>query len=207
MKWLVVMCCLAALLLGACVQKAKGPEEPVFAPNDAVIAAASVEDEGYVITVGDFVAVSSASRPTVDSVGRVQDDGTVPLNEVGYVRAAGSSITQFAETLGTLYKEVPGYEGGVADLVVEVKLGLYLVTGEVTSSGFRTYEEGLTLYDAMMSAGKLTGRALEDRVFLSRKGVDGREIIRYSKLEQLKELALKENDWIVVPHKVDFILH
>lgn len=207
MKWLVAVCCLAALLLGACVQKAKGPEEPIFAPNDAVIAAASVEDEGYVIAVGDFVAVSSASRPKVDSVGRVQDNGTVVLREVGYVRAAGSSIAQFAETLEAMYTEVPGYEEGVPDLVVEVKLGLYLVTGEVTNGGFRAYEEGLTLYDAILSGGKLTGKALEDRIFLSRKGVDGREIVRYSDLEQFKEFPLKENDWIVVPYKVDFILH
>jgi protein involved in polysaccharide export with SLBB domain len=207
MKWLVVMCGLAALMLGACVQQTKGPSEPVLAETDVVVAAPSVEDAAYVIEAGDIIDVKSASRPEVTSVAPVRADGTAALKVVGYARAAGSTTAQLVEILNELYKAVPGYEAGVADLTVEVKRGLYLITGEVTNGGFRAYTEGLTLYDAVTSAGKLTGKALKDRVYLNRKGVEGREIIRYSKLDQLKDVLLKENDWVVIPYKVDFILH
>jgi len=207
MKWLVVVCCLAALMLGACVQKTKGPDEPILAETEVVAAAASVEDEAYVIEAGDILDVKSGSRPEVTSVAPVRADGTVALKVVGYVRAAGNTTAQLAETLKELYKEVPGYEGGVADVTVEVKLGLYLVTGEIANSGFRAYAEGLTIYDAVISGGKMTGKALKDRVFLNRKGADGREIIRYASLEQLKDLPLQENDWVVVPYRVEFLLH
>ncbi len=207
MRWLIVLWCFAALMLAGCTRGTQKADEPIFAENEAVAAAPSVEDAGYAIATGDFVSVKSASRPEVNCVGRVREDGTAALNVVGYVRAAGSTTAQFAETLNDLYKEVEGYEAGVADLTIEVKLGLYLVTGEITSGGFRTYADGLTIYDAVVSGGKFTGKALEDRIFLNRKGADGREIIRYSNLEQLKELPLKENDWVVIPYKVDFLLH
>lgn len=207
MKWLVVVCGLAALILAGCGQTAKGPGEPVLAETDVVAAAPSVEDAAYVIEAGDIIDVRSASRPEVTSVAPVRADGTAALKVVGYARAAGSTTAQLVEILNELYKAVPGYEAGVADLTVEVKRGLYLITGEVTDSGFRAYTEGLTLYDAVISSGKLTGKALKDRVFLNRKGAEGREIIRYTKLEQLKDVPLQENDWVVVPYKVDFILH
>jgi protein involved in polysaccharide export with SLBB domain len=207
MRWLVVVCCVAALALGGCVSKTKAPEEPIFAANDAVTAAASVEDQNYVIEAGDFLSIASSSSPQVDCVGPVREDGTVALAVVGYVRAGGSTIEQFTQTLGELYKEAPGYEAGVADLTVEVKRGLYLVTGEITSGGFRTYAHGLTVYDAVVSGGELTKNALADRIFLSRKGAEGREIIRYRNLDQLKDIPLKENDWVIIPYKVEHLLH
>jgi len=207
MRWVVVVCCVAALMLGACTRGRKRPKEPVFVANNAVNAAATVEDEAYVIETGDFLAVASALRPEASCVGRVDEDGTVALKLIQYVRAAGSTTEQFAATANDLYKEVEGYEQGVSDLTVEVKRGLYLITGEITGPGFRTHGTGLTIYDALVAGGEMTRDALEDRVFLNRKGAEGREIIRYSKLEQLRDLPLKENDWIVVPYKVDFILH
>jgi hypothetical protein len=90
---------------------------------------------------------------------------------------------------------------------VKVKRGLYLVTGQVTDGGFRAYQEGLTLYDAVVSAGKMKGEAIRDQVVLHRKGTDGKEIVRYSKLDELKDKPLLENDWVVIPYRVDFILH
>jgi len=207
MRWMVVVCCLAALLLGACTQGTKKPEEPIFAVNEAVAAAPSVEDPAYLIQVGDFLEVKSAACPETHCVGRVREDGTVVLAVIEAVRAAGSTTTQLADTLKTLYAATPDFEGDVSDLTVEVKLGLYLVTGEITEGGFCAYGEGLTLYDAVVSGGEPTSRALEDRIFLNRKGADGREIIRYSDVEQLKELPLKENDWVVVPYRVDYLLH
>ena len=209
MRWTIVVCCLAALMLGACTRGRRGPKEPVFVANDAVAAAPSVEDEAYVIETGDFLAVASGSRPEVGCVGRVDDkDGKAALKLIQYVDAAGSTTGQFAARANDKYKEVKGFEQGVADLTVEVKRGLYLVTGEIAEPGFRAYTEGLTIYDAVVAGGEMTRDALEDRVFLNRKGAKGRrEIFRYSKLEQLKELPLEENDWIIVPYKVDFILH
>ena len=41
MRWTIVVCCLAALMLGACTRGRRGPKEPVFVADDAVAAAAS----------------------------------------------------------------------------------------------------------------------------------------------------------------------
>ncbi len=208
MRWLVVVCSVAVLLAAGCGPRREAAQEPIFAANDAVAAAPSVKEVQYIIEAGDFLEVKTPTCPSVNCVGRVGEDGTVALTLVGYVRAQGSTVEQFTRTLRALYAETPRqYEGSTDEVSVEVKLGLYLVTGEVTAGGFRTYTEGLTLYDAVVSGGKLTGEALRDRVFLNRKGSEGREIVRYSSLEQLKEFALQENDWVVIPYKVEHLLH
>lgn len=207
MKWLAVLCCAMLLVLAGCGEKPKQPQNPTFAVNDAVTAAPSVEDADYVIETGDFLAVQSASHPELDCVGHVDDAGEVALAVIGYLRAAGSTTAEFAETARVRYIEKPGYEAGVDDLTVEVKRGLYLVTGEVTEPGFRAYTEGLTIYDAVESAGKMKSEAIRDYVILRRKGADGKEVIRYRALADLKDKPLLENDWIVIPYRVDFILH
>ena len=207
MKWLVVVCCVFVLLGAGCGPRRQAAQETVFAANDAVAAAPSVKEGQYIIEAGDFLEVKSPACPSASCVGRVGEDGTVALALVGYVRAEGSTVEQFTRTLRELYNEAPDYQGSTDEVTVQVKLGLYLVTGEITAGGFNTYAEGLTLYDAVVSGGELTGKALGDRIFLNRKGADGREIIRYSSLTQLKELPLRENDWVVVPYKVDYILH
>ncbi len=207
MRWLVVVCSVAVLFAAGCGPRKQAAQEPIFAVNDAVAAAPSVKEVQYIIEAGDFLEVKSPACPSANCVGRVSEDGTVALTLVGYVRAEGSTVEQFTRTLRALYAEAPEYEGSTDEVTVEVKLGLYLVTGEITSGGFRTYTEGLTLYDAVVSGGKLTGSALKDRVFLNRKGAEGREIVRYSKLEQLNEFPLQENDWVVIPYKVEHLLH
>jgi protein involved in polysaccharide export with SLBB domain len=207
MRWLVVVCSVAVLFAAGCGPQKQAAKEPIFAINDAVAAAPSVAEDGYIIQAGDFLEVNSAESPSANCVGRVDEDGTVALALVGYVRAEGATVEQFTRTLRQLYAEAPGYVGSTYEVNVEVKLGLYLVSGEVTAGGFKTYEEGLSLYDAVVSAGELTANALTDRVFLNRKGTEGREIVRYQDLGQLKEFPLQENDWIVVPYKVEHLLH
>jgi protein involved in polysaccharide export with SLBB domain len=209
MKWLIAVSCVALCLSAGC-GPSRQAEEPVFAPNDAVKAAASVDDANYVIGAGDFVEATCDTCPAANSIGVVRQDGTVALAVVGYVRAAGSTVEQFTQTLRTLYAESPEFTGDVNTVAVKVRLGLYLISGEVTDGGFRTYTEGLTLYDAVVSGGDLTGKAEKGVVRLYRKGVDRVEVIRYGKREDLKEAPqnpLQENDWVVVPYKVYHMLH
>jgi len=207
MKWFVILCCAALLVLAGCGEKPRRPQDPTFAVNDAVMAAPSVENADYIVEAGDFLVVESASRPELNCVGRVNAAGEVALKVIGYLRAAGSTTAEFVDTAGIRYMEKPGYETGVDDLAVQVKRGLYLVTGQVTDGGFRAYKDGLTIYDAVASAGKMKGEAVRDYVVLHRKGADGKEVVRYKKLEDLKDKPLLENDWVVVPYRVDFILH
>jgi protein involved in polysaccharide export with SLBB domain len=207
MRWLFALCCTAMLILAGCGEKPTQPQEPTFAVNDAVTAAPSVENADYVIAMGDFLAVQSASHPELDCVARVDAAGEVPLKVIGYLRAAGSTTGEFAVTAGIRYMEKPGYETGVEDLSVHVKRGLYLVTGQVANGGFRAYKDGLTIYDAVVSAGKMKDDAIRDYVVLHRKGAEGREIVRYRTLEDLKAKPLMESDWVVIPYRVDFILH
>jgi len=209
MRWLIAVCCVALVVAAGC-GPSKRAEAPLFVPNDAVNAAASVDDPKYVIHAGDFVQVTSPTTPAADCIGCVRVDGDVALALIGYARAAGSTIEEFTQTVRTLYSESSEFTGDANTITVKLKLGLYLVSGEVTEGGFRAFQEGLTIYDAVVSGGELTGKAEKGVVRLYRKGVDKVELIRYSKLEELKDAPqnpLQANDWIVVPLKVYHLSH
>jgi protein involved in polysaccharide export with SLBB domain len=209
MRWLIAVCCVSLLVAAGC-GPSRQAKEPVFAPNDAVKAARSVDDPNYVIQAGDFVEAACDTSPTVNSIGVVREDGTVALALVGYVRAAGSTIEQFTQTVRALYPESEEFTGDPNAISVKVRLGLYLISGEVTEGGFRTYQDGLTIYDAVVAGGKLTSKAEKGYVRLYRKGADKVEIIRYGKLEELKNAPhnpLLENDWVVVPLKIYRLTH
>ena len=209
MKWLVALCSMALVAAAGC-GPSKQAEVAIFIPNDAVNAAASIDDPSYVIQTGDFVQVTCPTCAAASSIGVVRADGTVALALIGYTRAAGSTIEQFTQTVRTLYAEAEGFTGDPNTATVKMKLGLYLIAGEVTDGGFRAHKEGLTIYDAVLAGGKLTGKAEKGYVRLYRKGVDKVEIIRYSRLEDLRNAPqnpLLENDWVVVPYKVYHLSH
>ncbi|MBN1918385.1 MAG: polysaccharide biosynthesis/export family protein [Verrucomicrobia bacterium] len=209
MKWMIALCCVALVVTAGCGATRRAAT-PVFVPNDAVHAAASVDDSNTVIQAGDFVQIICDTCPTANSIGRVRTDGDVALALVGYVRAAGSTIEEFTQTVRALYGGTEEFSGDPSTIKVHVKLGLYLISGEVAEGGFRAYREGLTLYDAVVSGGKLTGKAEKGIVRLYRKGADRVELIRYGKLEDLANAPqnpLLENDWIVVPYKVYRLSH
>src|SRR5262249_26607367 len=94
--------------------------------------------------------------------------GIVSVPLVGEVRVAGHTAQQVERTLAARMK------GAISqDPKVNVEIAAYApfyVHGEVKKSGEYPYRPGLTLGDAIATAGGLTYRANEARIYLRRAG-------------------------------------
>jgi polysaccharide export outer membrane protein len=90
------------------------------------------------------------------------------------VRAAGLTTRQVERAIVSALSK-----GIVRDPRVNVEIALYrpyYILGEVKKSGEYPYRVGLTVLDAVASAGGFTYRANEDKVYLRRSGSAAEEI-------------------------------
>jgi len=139
----------------ASAQQAPGAGTYVLGPNDRV--RVKVYGEGDI--TGEY---------EVDSTGQI----SVPL--AGHVRAAGLTTKQLEKAITSALAK-----GIVRDPRVNVEVALYrpyYILGEVKKGGEYPYRLGLTVMDAVASAGGFTYRANEGKVFLRRSGSGAEEV-------------------------------
>jgi polysaccharide export outer membrane protein len=97
---------------------------------------------------------------------------SVPL--AGHIRAAGLTTRQLERAIASALSK-----GIVRDPRVNVEVALYrpyYILGEVKKGGEYPYRLGLTVMDAVASAGGFTYRANENKVHLRRSGAGVEEV-------------------------------
>ena len=137
--------------------------------------------------VGDTVIVSLSGAPNLipDHSEPIKEDGTINLDFIGKIYAAGKTAGELQAEIYTNY--VPTY---YVRLTVTVKSGdrFFYVGGEVNSHGTRVqYSDGLTVTKAIQSAGGLTDFANHSKVWLIRSSTGQRIRVDYD--EALKDPA------------------
>ena len=128
----------------------------------------------YVLGPTDRVRVKVYGEPDVAGEYEVDSAGYVSIPLAGRVRAAGSNTRQLERAITAALSK-----GIVRDHRVNVEIALYrpfYILGEVKKSGEYPYRVGMTVLDAIASAGGFTYRANENKVFLRRAGGAGEEI-------------------------------
>ena len=93
----------------------------------------------------------------------------------GHIKAAGSTTRQLERSITSALSK-----GIVRDPRVNVEIAAYrpyYILGEVKKSGEYPYRLGLTVMDAVASAGGFTYRANENKVYLRRAGAGVEETI------------------------------
>jgi len=134
-------------------------------------------DGPYVLGPGDRVRVKVYSDPDMSGEYEINSGGSVALPLVGDVKAAGLTTHQLEQAVASRMK------GRVAqEPQVSIEIAAYApfyIYGEVKKAGEYDYHLGLTVADAIATAGGLTYRADEHKIFLRRAG---------SKTEQLVSL-------------------
>ena len=128
----------------------------------------------YVLGPTDRVRVKVYGEPDVAGEYEVDSAGYVSIPLAGRVRAAGSNTRQLERAITAALSK-----GIVRDPRVNVEIALYrpfYILGEVKKSGEYPYRVGMTVLDAIASAGGFTYRANENKVFLRRAGGAGEEI-------------------------------
>src|SRR6195256_6106601 len=124
--------------------------------------------ESYVLGPNDRVRLKVYGEPDIAGEYEVDNNGNVSIPLAGHIRAAGLTTRQLERSIASALSK-----GIVRDPRVNVEIALYrpyYILGEVKKSGEYPYRLGLTVMDAVASAGGFTYRANENKVYLRRSG-------------------------------------
>jgi polysaccharide export outer membrane protein len=122
----------------------------------------------YVLGPNDRIRLKVYGEPDIAGEYEIDSTGQVSIPLAGHIRATGLTTKQLERSIAaTLAK------GIVRDPRVNVEIALYrpyYILGEVKKGGEYPYRLGLTVMDAVASAGGFTYRANEHKVYLRRSG-------------------------------------
>jgi polysaccharide biosynthesis/export protein len=120
----------------------------------------------YILGPGDKVRVKVYEDANVTGEYEVDSAGYISVPLVGQVRAAGLTTRKLEQTLMSRMK------GDIAkDPKINVEMATYApfyVHGEVKKAGVYPFQPGITLADAIATAGGFTYRANENLIFVQR---------------------------------------
>lgn len=122
----------------------------------------------YVLGPNDRIRVKVYGEQDITGEYEIDSTGTVSIPLAGHIKASGLTTRQVEHAIRTALSK-----GIVRDPRVNVEVAAYrpyYILGEVKKSGEYPYRNGLTVLDAVASAGGFTYRANEGKVFLRRSG-------------------------------------
>ncbi len=165
--------------------------------------AAGAVSDSYVIGPSDVLAVTVWKEPTLSSSLLVRPDGMISLPLLGDVRATGLTPLQLADKITTKLKKYV-QDPNVSVVISQIHSKVVYLLGEVAKKGPIEMTAGMTLLEAISSAGGLTDFANTKKMYILRdeSGTHQKIPVRYK--EALKgnsalNLVLKPGDTIVVP--------
>jgi polysaccharide export outer membrane protein len=178
------------------------PEPPAPAPA-AVPAAPIHADASYVIGPDDVLQVTVWKEQTLSGTFPVRPDGMISMVLLGDVKAAGLTASQLAATLTSEYKKY------VQDPLVTVLVQGFgsqriFIVGEVGHVGPIQITPGMTVLQAIASAGGLSPYAHKTRIYILRGPQGKQEKIPFNYKAALRgdnsqNITLLPNDTVVVP--------
>ena len=204
--------CLAVFLMLAVVPaKAQQPagshqtaQSPVPAMPDETVKKSATADPNYVIGAQDVLDINVWKEPDVSRIVPVRPDGKISLPLLNDVQAAGLTPAQLATQLTeNLKKYVTNPQ--VTVIVTVINSQRVYILGEVTRPGAFPLIPGMSVLQALSSAGGFTQFAKVKSIFVRRieNGKEAkypfnyREVISGKRPEQ--DILLKAGDTIVVP--------
>lgn len=141
--------------------------------QDQRISAASPSGT-YLLGPTDRIRLKVYGEGDITGEYEVDSNGFVSIPLAGHVKAAGLTTRQLEKGISSALAK-----GIVRDPRVNVEIALYrpfYILGEVKKSGEYPYRTGLTVMDAVATAGGFTYRANENKVYLRRSGSTVEEI-------------------------------
>jgi polysaccharide export outer membrane protein len=127
-----------------------------------------------VLGPNDRVRLKVYGEPDIAGEYEIDSTGQVSIPLAGHIRAAGLTTRELERSISSALSK-----GIVRDPRVNVEVALYrpyYILGEVKKSGEYPYRLGLTVMDAVASAGGFTYRANENKVYLRRAGTTAEEV-------------------------------
>jgi polysaccharide export outer membrane protein len=200
-------------LSGPVLPQAQNPQESSQATQTASSRPAAARPEGinppkvgkdYVIGADDVLDVSVWKEQELTRTLQVRPDGKISMPLLGDVQASGLTPTQLAQTVSERLKKYLTAPQ-VTVILTQINSQRVYVTGEVTRPGAYPVLPGMTILQAITSAGGLTQFANGKKIFLMRDEnhiqtkhpFSYKEVLDGRKAEE--NLPVKAGDTIVVP--------
>jgi polysaccharide biosynthesis/export protein VpsN len=124
--------------------------------------------------VGDIVTITFSGLPTSDDFPpqekTIMENGTITLQDVGRIMAAGKSASELEDAIHDLY--VPKIVNHLNVTVKNNGVRVYYVRGEVKMPGRIIYTDNITVSKAITAAGDFTELASRSGVTLTRANGD-----------------------------------
>lgn len=146
----------------------------VSAQQQGPMAMAPLSATTYLLGPDDRVRVKVYGEPDISGEYEVGSSGQVSIPLAGRIRASGLTTKQLERAITSALAK-----GIVRDPRVNVEVALYrpyYILGEVKKGGEYPYRVGLTVMDAVASAGGFTYRANEGKVYVQRAGSPAEEV-------------------------------
>jgi len=175
--------------------------KPATAPAASLATGAAADT--YVIGPSDVLAVTVWKEPTLSSSLLVRPDGMISLPLLGDVQATGLTPLQLADQITTKLKKCV-QDPNVSVVISQIHSKVVYLLGEVARKGPIEMTSGMTLLEAISSAGGLTDYANTKKIYILRDVSGTHQKIPVHYKEALKgdsalNLVLKPGDTIVVP--------
>lgn len=160
-------------------------------------------DKSYVIGAADVLDVNVWKEPDITRSVPVRPDGKISLPLLNDVQAAGLTATQLADNITEkLRKYVTDPQ--VTVIVKEVNSQRIYVLGEINRPGPLILFPGMTVIQAIASAGSFTQFANEKKIYVLRKEGNKQKRFPFNYKQALRgdvqqNIVLKPGDTIVVP--------
>ncbi len=161
---------LLIILVTSCI----GAQFPVPASAQAQALPSAPSADSYVLGPNDRVRLKVYGEPDIGGEYEIDSGGQVSIPLAGHIKAAGLTTKQLERSIASALSK-----GIVRDPRVNVEIALYrpyYILGEVKRSGEYPYRLGLTVMDAIASAGGFTYRANENKVYVRRSGGGAEEV-------------------------------
>jgi polysaccharide export outer membrane protein len=186
------------------ISVARAKNGPVSSTDKKTVSLGTVDNSVYVIGPEDVLDITVWKEPDVSRVVPVRPDGRISLPLINDIQAAGLSPEQLAATVAEKLRKYMN-EPKVTVIVTAINSQRVFVVGEVLRAGAFPLLPGMTVLQALASAGGFTPFANVKKIHVVRLR-DGkhielefnyRDVLRGDKPEQ--NINLEPGDTIVVP--------
>jgi polysaccharide biosynthesis/export protein len=165
--------------------------------------AAEAVSDSYVIGASDVLTVTVWKEPSLSGNVLVRPDGMISMPLLGDVQASGITPLQLAGQITTKLKKFV-QDPNVSVVISQIHSKVVYLLGEVAKKGPVEMTAGMTLLEAISSAGGLTDFANTKKLYILRVESGSHQKIPVQYKNALKgdsalNLVLKPGDTIVVP--------
>lgn len=179
------------------------PASTQVAPPVPLTAPHPIAQDTYIIGPSDVLTVTVWKEPTFSGSLLVRPDGMISIPLLGDIQATGLTPLQLGNQIAIKLKKFV-QDPNVSVDISQIHSKVVYLLGEVAKKGPVEMTSGMTLLEAIASAGGLTDFANMKKIYILRNEGGTHQTIAVHYKEALKgnaelNLVLKPGDTIVVP--------